>query len=105
MHVRSNPVRLQVDCGATVSFIARSHIGDTQLESSNISLEMWNKEKMKALGTCELHLENPKTSQNYMVKFVVVEEEVTLTLSRKAGEKMKLIKVDYDKFEKCQWSG
>ena len=34
MHVRSNPVRLQVDCGATVSFIARSHIGDTQLITS-----------------------------------------------------------------------
>ena len=34
-----------------------------------------------------------------MTKFVVVEEELTLLLSRKAAEKMKLITVNYDKFE------
>ena len=38
---------------------------------------MWNKEKMKALGTCKLPLENPKISHKYMVKFVVFEEELT----------------------------
>ena len=34
-----------------------------------------------------------------MIKFVVVEEELTLLLRRKAAEKMKLITVNYDKFE------
>ena len=34
-----------------------------------------------------------------MIKFVVVEEELTLLLSRKAAEKMKLITVNYDKFQ------
>ena len=34
-----------------------------------------------------------------MIKYVVVEEELTLLLSRKAGEKMKLITVNYDKFQ------
>ena len=34
-----------------------------------------------------------------MIKFVVVEEELTLLLLRKAAEKMKLITVNYDKFE------
>ena len=34
-----------------------------------------------------------------MVKFVVVEEEPTPLLSRKAAEKMTLITVNYDKFE------
>ena len=76
-HVRPNQVRLQVDCGTTVNFIPRNHIGDTQLEPSNIFLEMRNKEKMKALGSCELPLENPKTSQKYMVKFIVSEEDLT----------------------------
>ena len=37
MHIRSNPVRRQVDCGATVSIIPKSHISDTQLEPANIS--------------------------------------------------------------------
>ena len=73
-HIRSNPVRRQVDCGdcgATVSIIPKSHISDTQLKPSKISLGVWNKEKMNALGTCKLSLQNPKTSQKYMVNFDV----------------------------------
>jgi len=72
MHIIASPVRLQVDCGATVSRIPRSYIGNSEVEPSNISLEMWNKVKMKALGTSKLLLENPKTSKKYMVKFVIV---------------------------------
>ena len=71
MHIRSNPVRRQVNCEAPVSIIPKSQISDTQLEPANISLEVWNKEKMNALGTCKLSLQNPKTSQKYMVNFGV----------------------------------
>ena len=99
MNINSSPVKLQIDCGATVSIIPRSCIGNSEIQPSNISLEMWNKAQMKAIGTCKLLLENPKTSQKYMVKFVVVEAELTPLLSRKAAEKMKLITVNYDKFE------
>ena len=38
---------------------------------------MWNEGKMKALGTCKLSLESPKISPKYMVKFIVVEEDLT----------------------------
>ena len=99
MLIRSKPVTLQVDGGATVNIIPKSRIGDSWLEPSNITLEMWNKARVMALGTCKLPLENPKTSQKYMVKFVIVEEELTPLLSRKAAEKMNLITVNYDKFE------
>lgn len=88
-----------MDCGATVSIISRSCIGDSQLKPSSVFLELWNKIKIKALGTCKLLLENPKTLMKYLVKFVVVEEDLTPLLSRKAAEKMNLITVDYDKFE------
>ena len=74
MHIRSNPVRRQVDCGdcgATVSIIPKSHISDTHLKPSKISLGVWNKERMNALGTCKLSLQNPKTSQKYTVNFDV----------------------------------
>ena len=54
---------------------------------------------MKALGTCKLLLENPRASKKYRVRFVVVEEELTPLLSRKAAEKMKLLTVNYDTFE------
>ena len=55
--------------------------------------------KMKALGTCKLLVENPKTLLKYMVKFFVVEEDLTPLLSRKAAEKMELITVNYERFE------
>ena len=99
MWINSKSVTLQVDCGATVCIIPKSHIGDNHIQSSNVSLEMWNKAKMNALGTCKLLVENPKTLMKYMVKFVVVEEELIPLLSRKAAEKMNLITVNYNKFE------
>ena len=60
---------------------------------------MWNKVKMKALETCKLLFENPKTLLNYIVKFAVVDKQLTPLLSRKAAEKMNLITVNYDQFE------
>ena len=96
---KDKPIYCEMHCGATVSIIPRSHIGDSQLEPSSISLEMWNKAKMKALGSCKLLLENPKTSKKYRVRFVVIEEELTPLLSHKAAEKMNLITVNSDKFE------
>ena len=32
---------------------------------------------MKGLGTCKLLVENPKTLMKYMVKFIVVDEQLT----------------------------
>ena len=88
MLIRSKPVSLQVDCGATVNIIPKSRIGDSWLEPSNITIEMWSKARVKAIGTCKLLIENLKTSQKYMVRFVIVEEELTPLLSHKAAEKM-----------------
>ena len=99
MRVNSKPIKLQVDCGATVCIIPKSLIGETLIESCNVSLEMWNKVKMKALGTCKLLVENPKTLLKYRVKFIVVEENLTPLLSRNAAEKMELITVNYERFE------
>ena len=50
MLVNSKTVSLQVDCGATVCIVPKSHTGDSPTKPSNISLEMWNKVKMKASG-------------------------------------------------------
>ena len=56
---------------------------------------------MNALGTCKLSLQNPKTSQKYMVNFDVsrLEEELIPLPSPKPAEKMKHITVNYNKFE------
>ena len=99
MLVNTKPVSLQVDCEATVCIIPKSHTGNSPIKPSNVSQEMWNKVKMKAFGTCKLLVENQKTLMKYMVKFAVVDEQLTPQLSRKAAEKMNLITVNYDQFE------
>ena len=43
MQVNSKPIKLQVDCGATVCIIPKSLIGETQIESCNVSLECGTK--------------------------------------------------------------
>ena len=70
-----------------------------RLSLAMLTLEMGNKVKMKALGTCKLLVENPKTVLKYMVKFVVVEENHIPLLSRKVAEKMELVTVNYERFE------
>ena len=40
MLVNSKPIKLEVDCGATVCIIPKSLIGETLIESCNVSLEM-----------------------------------------------------------------
>ena len=99
MRVNAKTIKLQVDCGSTVCIIPKSLIGETQIESFNVSPEMWNKVKMKALGICKLLVENPEILFKYLVKFVVVEENLTPLSSRKAAEKMELIIVNYERFE------
>ena len=94
MRVSSKTIKLQVDCGATECIIPKS-----QIESCNVSTEMCIKVKMKALGTCKLLVEKPKTLLKYMVNFFVVEENLTPLLSRKAAEKIELITVNCERFE------
>ena len=48
-----------------------------------------------SLGKCRLHLVNPVNNHKYEVEFQVVEENLTLLLSRKAAERMKLITANY----------
>ena len=48
MTVNNAPIKLQVDCGATVSLIPKSMIGDTPIAPDDITLEIWNKGKTKA---------------------------------------------------------
>jgi len=96
-----------VDCGATVckltkSLIGETQSGETQIESCNVSLEMWNKVKINPLGTYKVVLENLKTLLKYMVKFVVVEEDLNPFVRLKAAEKMELITVNYERFESVE---
>lgn len=84
------------DCGATVNVIPANQIGNAPSTPTNITLQMWNNDK-KALGITKLVVTNPSTKHKYLLKFVVVEDELTPLLIRKAVEN--LITVNYDKSE------
>ena len=95
----NKPVKLHIDCGATVNIIPKSKISESHIEPLNFTLEMRDTKRMKALGTAKLEVTNPKNSFKYLVKFVVVQQEFTPLLSQKTAEKMKLIIVNYDRLE------
>ncbi|KAK3752443.1 hypothetical protein QZH41_003511 [Actinostola sp. cb2023] len=90
--------KMQIDCGSSVNILPRSKIGDKPIAPANITLEMW-KDRKKAMGTTKLEVTNPNTQHKYRLKFVVLDEELTPLLSRKAAEKMGLITVNYEQFQ------
>jgi len=76
MCIESKIVKMQIDCGSSVNILPRSKIGDKPIAPANITLEMWNKDRKKAMGTTKLEVTNPNTQHKYRLKFVVVDEEV-----------------------------
>jgi hypothetical protein len=92
-------VKLQVDCGATVNILPRQYIAESDIRKESVNLRMWNNTAMKALGKSKVKTVNPKTGEKWHVDYVIVEDNLTPLLSRKAAEKMNLITVNYDNFE------
>ena len=99
MEVNGKPVKLQVDCGATVNILPKRHLHDLPLRPETVKLQMWNGSTIQALGRCKLRTRNVKTGQKLNVEFVIVKEELTPLLSRNAAEKMGLITVNYNHFK------
>ena len=83
MEIHQQPVKLQVDCGATVCILPKRYLGNLEIRPEIINLQMWNKSSVKALGK---------------VDFVIVNKDLTPLLSGKAAQAMGLITVNYDNF-------
>ena len=99
MEVNSNPVKLQIDCGATVNVLPKCHTKGLEIRPEIINLQMWNKSSMQALGKCVVKVRNPVNRKKFNVDFVIVEDgHLTPLLSRKAAEVMELISVNYENF-------
>lgn len=99
MEVNGKPVKLQIDCGATVNILSKRHLDGLPLRPETVKLQMWNGSTIQALGRCKLRTRNVKTGQQFNVDFVIVEEELIPLLSRNAAEKMGLITVNYNHFK------
>ena len=59
--VNQQPVKLQVDCGATVCILPKRYLGNHEIRPETVNLQMWNKSSVKALGNCKVHVKNPAT--------------------------------------------
>lgn len=92
-------VSFQVDCGATVNVLPRKYVKYNTLLHTDKVLQMWNGTAIHPLGRCRVFMRNPRTQKKYDVEFVIVNEDLTPLLGKRASEKMGLITVNYDEFE------
>ncbi|KAL9978632.1 hypothetical protein ACROYT_G016169 [Oculina patagonica] len=99
MEINHQPVKLQVDCGATVCILPKCYLGDLQIRPEIVNLQMWNKSYVKALGKCKVHVRNPATMETFKVDFVIVDKDLTSLLSGSAAQAMGLITVNFDNFK------
>ena len=95
---QEEPIKFQVDCGATINLISRSLIPKARLRPTKKTLCMWNNTKEKPLGECNLSLKNAKNGKSYKITFIVVAEERKPILLKCISEKMGLITINYENF-------
>ena len=96
---QKEPIRFQVDSGATINLISRSLVPKAQLNSTKKELNMWNNTTEKPLGECDLSLKNPKNGKSYKVSFIVVSKDRKPILGKCISEKMGLITINYENFK------
>ncbi len=96
MLVGGQRIRMQVDCGATVNILPQSLTQNAEIRQEPVCLRMWNGTTLQALGRCKIKTINPATQAKYKVDYVVVKEDLTPLLSRKAAEQMSIISVNYN---------
>ena len=90
-------VVFQIDSGATINVVPKTALPpEIQLEDCGNELKTWNNSKITPLGKCMLRIQNKKNKKKYKVNFVVVEENLTLLIGKRASEKMGIIQVRYD---------
>ena len=99
MLINDKPVRLQIDCGATVCILPKRYLKNLEVRPEIVNLQMWNKSSVKALGKCKVHGKNPVTNEKFKVDFVIVNEAFTPLLSGNAAQAMGLITVNYGNFK------
>ena len=86
----------QVDPGATTNVVPLRVVRGIELLPTDTTLEMWNGATAQPVGKCRLNIRNPKNQKKYNIELLVVDNNSTPLLGRKAAECMKLITVNYD---------
>ena len=91
------PVHMQVDCGASCNVLPDKHLpAGVVLKKCTKRLRMYSNHAVSVLGTCKLHLRNPKTGKKYLVPFHVVDGDKMPLLGSSTAQQMQLITVNFE---------
>ena len=72
MLVKQQPIRFQIDCGATTNILPLKYAEDEELAPCSQTLVMWNGTKAKPVGTCALRVVNPRNNEKFKVRFLLM---------------------------------
>ena len=79
-----------------MSFLLKSIVPDVELQPCGTTLKTWDESAIKPIGKCRLSVRNTKTRKKYSVEFIVVEQDYTPLLGKRASEGMGYITVHYE---------
>ena len=68
MLVKQQPVRFQIDCGASANILPLKYAEGEELAPCSQALVMWNDTKVKPVGTCALKIVNPMNNEKLKVR-------------------------------------
>ena len=98
MLIKQQPVRFQIDCGASANILPLKYAEGEELAPCSQTLVMWNGTRVKPVGTCAMLVVNPKNNEKFKVRFLVVKENLTPLLGLNTTEKMKLLTIHKENF-------
>ena len=101
LHIANKPVKIQIDCGATVNILPISMAGNAPIKPTSTLLNMWNRTIVKPIGEAKMHVYNPITTEQFNCKFIIVPDNKGLVplLGSKASQKMRLLTVNTQNFK------
>ena len=107
LKIDDKSIRFQIDSGSGINVIPLK-IKPKNIDlipCEKLTLEMWNTTKAKPLGKCRLIVKNPRNSKKCNVEFVVIAEDYTPLIGKRASEQMSFITVNYENIcivEECR---
>ena len=94
---QQKPVKFQIDCGATCNVITVDLVpAKVKIRKGQHSLKVYNGQRMKTIGSCDLFLTNPRNGESYEENFVVVNRGLHPILGSSTSQRMNLISVQHD---------
>ena len=91
MMTNNKKINFEIDCGASINIIPKSHLTGSHITPSNKTLKAWNGMEMKPLETTRLKDTNPKCGKKYSIEFVVVPDNFTPLTGTHTAQQMELI--------------